>query len=152
MMLRTGLLRRIRRPVSGPAASPGWPWRSRSEALVLLGAVWYGNRPGSTRAEDSIHFKRGDILVDQGKMDEAAAEFREAIRIDPELAEAHVYLGTILGHQKKLDEAAAEFREAIRIDPGMAEAHVYLGKILGHQGKLRGSRHPFAPGDPAQAR
>jgi tetratricopeptide (TPR) repeat protein len=105
-------------------------------ALVLLGAVWYGNRPGQHAAVDSIHFKRGDILVDEGKMDEAAAEFREAIRIDPELAEAHVYLGTILGHQQKLDEAAAEFREAIRIDPDIAEAHVYLGKILGHQGKL----------------
>ncbi len=129
-----------------PADDPSSPKRARRKprlalaiavgALVLLGAVWYGNRPAQHSVERDIHFKRGDILVDQGKMDEAVAEFREAIRINPVLAEAHTYLGTILGHQKKLDEAAAEFREAIRIDPGMAEAHVYLGKILGHQGKL----------------
>ena len=105
-------------------------------AALALVNVWLEHRSGRQAAEGDAHFHRGDVLVDQGKLEEAVAEFREAIRINPGLAEAHVYLGTILGHQRKLDEAVAEFREAIRIDPDLAEAHVYLGTILGHQGKV----------------
>ena len=123
-----------------------------STVALLLLAAWLANRPGGYAAERNPHFRYGDVLVEQGKMDEAAAEFREAIRIDPNLAEAHVYLGTILGHQTKLDEAIAEFREAIRIEPNLAEAHAYLGKVLGHQGKLNEAARSLRTAVSAQAR
>jgi tetratricopeptide (TPR) repeat protein len=133
--------------IENPTVIPSLRGHSRRKPTLVLAAaasaaflvcgVWFVNRPGQHSAERSPHFRRGDVLVDQGKMDEAAAEFREALQVDPELAEAHVYLGTILGHQGKLEEAVGEFREAIRIDPALSEAHAYLGKVLGHQGKLR---------------
>ncbi|PYR96224.1 MAG: serine/threonine protein kinase, partial [Acidobacteria bacterium] len=66
-------------------------------------------------------------LALQGKLDEAIAEHREALRINPQYAEAHNYLGNALLEQGNVDEAIAEHREALRINPQYAEAHNYLG-------------------------
>ena len=66
----------------------------------------------------------------------AVAARREAIRLQPDDADAHSNLGLALAAQGKLDEAIAEYREAIRLQPDSAEAHYNLGIALAHQGKL----------------
>ena len=65
-------------------------------------------------AEGSIHRRLARVLIhQQGKLDEAIAEFRQAARLNPygwdhlEIA-AHLYLND------RLDEAISEIREAIR--------------------------------------
>ena len=113
-----------------------------------------GDRPGSTAALDegrrdpapkrsgsspttpTAHYNLGIALHDQGKLDEAIAEYREAIRLKPDYAEAHYNLGIALSDQGKLDEAIAEYREAIRLKPDSADAHNNLGIALQDQGKL----------------
>ena len=70
-------------------------------------------RPGSAMA----HTRLGIALATQGKLDEAIAEFREAIRLKPDDAAAHYNLGNALHDHGKLDEAIAECREAIRLKP-----------------------------------
>ena len=74
--------------------------------------------------------------ADQGKLEEAIAEFRTAIRLKPDFAEAHYNLGIALAGQGKLEEAIAEYRAAIRLKPDDAEAHNNLGVALDGQGKL----------------
>ncbi len=64
------------------------------------------------------------------------AEHRTAVRLNPDLAEAHYSLGTTLADQGKPEEAIAEKRAAIRIKPHYAEAHHGLGISLADQGKL----------------
>jgi Flp pilus assembly protein TadD len=61
-------------------------------------------------------------------------ELREAIRINPEDAEAHNNLGILLAGQGKYHEAEKAFREAIRINPDDAEAHNNLGILLSDLG------------------
>jgi tetratricopeptide (TPR) repeat protein len=68
-------------------------------------------------------------------LDEAIAEYRAAIRIKPDYAEAHLDLGLVQGKQRKLEEAIAELRAAIRIKPDHAEAHFNLGIALANQGR-----------------
>ena len=51
-------------------------------------------------------------MRDQGKLEEAIAEYRAAIRLKPDFAEAHCNLGNALTDQGKLDEAVAEYRAA----------------------------------------
>jgi len=68
-------------------------------------------------------------------LDAAIAEYREAIRIKPDLAEAHASLGIALQNQGKLAEAIAEFREAIRLKPDLVGAHTNVGNALRKQGK-----------------
>jgi tetratricopeptide (TPR) repeat protein len=60
----------------------------------------------------------------------AAAQYREAIAIDPGFATARYNLAVILEAQKKLPEAAEQLSEAVRHDPGYYAAHLKLGEIL----------------------
>ena len=72
-----------------------------------------------------------------GKLEEAIAEYREALRLKPDYPEAHANLGNALKDQGKLDEAITECREALRLKPDYAEAHYNLGNALSQPGKAR---------------
>jgi Flp pilus assembly protein TadD len=64
--------------------------------------------------------------------DNAGAEacFREATRLEPDLAEAWCNLGLMLAAKNVLDEAEACYRRAIRLGPDYAEIHINLGILL----------------------
>jgi serine/threonine protein kinase len=83
------------------------------------------------------HLNLGGALKDKGRLDEAIAEYREAIRIKKNFAEAHNSLGAILCDGKgDYDSAIAEFQEAIHLKKDHAEAHYNLGNALQHKGRL----------------
>jgi superkiller protein 3 len=69
-------------------------------------------------------------MVDESRLDEAIAAFRQAIRLRPNYADAHSALGMALVKQQKPSEAVIALREAIRLDPGDASAHLALGEAL----------------------
>ena len=56
------------------------------------------------------------------RLDEAAAEYREALRIDPSYANAHNNLGNVLLSQKRYGEAIGEFEEVVRLQPASSAA------------------------------
>ena len=58
------------------------------------------------------HEMLGDLLMGQHKLEEAAAEYREAIRIDPHDTLAHYQLGDILTAQHRIAEAAKEYNKS----------------------------------------
>jgi tetratricopeptide (TPR) repeat protein/serine/threonine protein kinase len=78
----------------------------------------------------AAQLKLGLALVGQGKQTEASAAFREAIRLEPDLADAHYNLGRTLNAQKKYSEAVGPFHQAIRLKPDFAAAHRGLGLAL----------------------
>ena len=75
-------------------------------------------------------------MRDQNKLDEAAAAFRDAIRLKPDMAVAYGDLANVLSEQRRLAEAVALYRQAIRIDPDFAEAHFNLGNALRDQDRF----------------
>jgi tetratricopeptide (TPR) repeat protein len=81
-------------------------------------------------------YNLGLALHNKGQLDEAIPEYREAIRIKNDYAEAHLQLGDALADKGRLDEAIAEYREAIRIKKDFAEAHDNLGRALLDKGQL----------------
>ena len=85
-----------------------------------------------------MHLQKSGRPVDAAPiLDRAVAEYREAIRLQPDDGTAHYYLGTILCDVKyDYAAAAAEFREAVRLQPHYASAHFCLGNALAGQGKL----------------
>jgi Flp pilus assembly protein TadD len=74
------------------------------------------------------HNNLGVSLWEQGRVEEALREYREAIRLDPGYAEPHDNLGIALYWARhEVDEAIQEYREAIRLAPQNARAHNNLG-------------------------
>ena len=71
-----------------------------------------------------------------GKLAEAVAENREAIRLEPNWDEAHARLGGTLQRQGKYAEAAAAFREAVRLEPNDAVYHDGLAFSLLETGDI----------------
>jgi Flp pilus assembly protein TadD len=65
-----------------------------------------------------------------GRTEEAEKEYKEAIRINPNLAEVHNNLGNLLYKLKRFGEAEKEYKEAVRINPDHAKAHNNLGILL----------------------
>jgi serine/threonine-protein kinase len=71
-----------------------------------------------------------------GQTRKAAAEYRAAIRLDPDDAGAHFSLGSILcDEEHDFDQAAAEFRMAIQLAPDDPGFHFGLGTALRRQEK-----------------
>ena len=83
----------------------------------------------------NAHYRLGAALKDQGKLEQAVANFRRALSYRPEYAEAHNDLGVALKDQDKLEEAIASYRQALSLRPDLAEVHFNLGVALKAQGK-----------------
>ena len=76
----------------------------------------------------------GNALSKQGKVKEAAIRYHEALRIDPDYAEAHINLGVALFRQGRFEEAIIHYTEALNIKPECA-GYNNLGNALISQGK-----------------
>jgi tetratricopeptide (TPR) repeat protein len=78
-----------------------------------------------------------------GKLEEAIASGREALRLNPESWQVRCNLGSTLVHQGQLDEAIELFREAIRLQPNFAQAYNNLGHALQIRGDSAGAVEHF---------
>ena len=78
-------------------------------------------------------FLLGTRQMAEGDLLGAEASFREALRIRPQLFEAHTNLGLLL--ERRSDAAAAEqcYRRALQLNPGNAQTHLNLGVLLASQ-------------------
>jgi len=81
----------------------------------------------------------GHVLRLQGRLDEAAGVFRQALARDRGLAAAHHGLGLTLMEMGRLDEAELCFREALGIDPAHAVSWMALARLQGERGDLESS-------------
>ena len=60
--------------------------------------------------------------------------YREAIRLEPELAQAHANLGMVLCEQGDHEAGLGFLRRAIELDPALSEAHNAMGIVLASRG------------------
>ena len=81
------------------------------------------------------HGNLGVALQTNGRYQEAADHYTEALRLNPEYAKGHDDLGSVLYIQGKYEEAEAQFVEAVRLDPGDENAHNNLGFFLYTRGR-----------------
>jgi tetratricopeptide (TPR) repeat protein len=82
-----------------------------------------------------IHYNQGNTLLTQKKYVEAEAEYKAAIKIDPNFATAHSGLGNSLYYQQKYTEAVAVYMLARELDPNNIDALKGLGDIFYEQGR-----------------
>jgi protein O-mannosyl-transferase len=78
----------------------------------------------------------GMELAERGDFQEALENFQQALRINPNDAEADNDMGATFIALGKADEAILHFRKALRSKPNLANSHYGLGYALFLQGKL----------------
>ena len=116
-------------------------WRVTASLLIALGLIVVGSEKLGPWAQRQIaagfdadkvkpHLALGNVWFGQHKQDDAAAEYREAIHLNLNNANAYLLQGMVRRIQGKLDDAAAGYREAIYFDPQLATAYYNLGLAL----------------------
>ena len=85
------------------------------------------------------HRARTDLglaLKSRDRPDEAIAQYRAALRLDPDYAVGHNNLATILDSRGLQEEAFHHYEQALRIDPRYAQAYNNMGISLASRGRL----------------
>jgi tetratricopeptide (TPR) repeat protein len=90
--------------------------------------------------QSAPHLARGNVLVNNGKREEAVAEYREAARLAPKSALARERLGDALYDLGRKPEALAAYRGALAVDAGSVTAAVGIARVLSDQGDLASAR------------
>ena len=85
--------------------------------------------------DDYSFVRAGNEFYRQNEADNAIAEYREALKINPNNIEAHLKMGFLLYNVKKSEEGMAHLEKAIQLDPDNALVHHDLGMALLHQRK-----------------
>ena len=79
-------------------------------------------------------YSYGAFLEKHERMEEAIAQYRQALQVDPRFVDAHIDLASALFANGELQEAKAHYLEATRLDPKLAQPYNYLGKIFMSEG------------------
>lgn len=92
--------------------------------------------PSVVDAEAAEQLRReGNTHLAQGRLDEAAAAYRQAIACMPTSAALHVNLGFTLKEQGLLDQAEEPLRRAVSLDSDSFDARYLFGMVLAALGK-----------------
>jgi len=99
--------------------------------------------PDSARAHQAM----GENYFVLRRMPDAEKEYREALRLRPNVPEVHLELGEVYAGAFHWAKAEEEFRAQTKMQPGNAEASYRLGAALLEQGKLREARAELVRAD-----
>src|SRR3984893_3334103 len=79
----------------------------------------------------------GGVLLDEGKIDDAVAQFERAVSIRPDNGQAHAALGNALLKKGSASEAIVHWQKSLELQPENVETRDQLGAVLAQQGRLR---------------
>ncbi|HWE23274.1 MAG TPA: tetratricopeptide repeat protein, partial [Myxococcales bacterium] len=106
----------------------------RRFAAVLLACAACTGDPSAP------HLARGNVLVNNGKREEAAAEYREAARLNPKSSVACERLGDVLYDLGRKDEALTAYREGSARDRSGFISRIGAARVLADRGKVAEAR------------
>ncbi|MFH2063793.1 MAG: tetratricopeptide repeat protein [Pseudomonadota bacterium] len=111
-------------------------WRS-SESL-------YEQVLKTTSGNFMAHNNMGNILMENGKLDQAVDHFLKAIQINPSYKEAQINLANTWIHQGKIQKALNQYRKLLKKYPGDALLSNNMGAAFLHSGDLKQAIYYFA--------
>ncbi|HUD47611.1 MAG TPA: tetratricopeptide repeat protein [Candidatus Baltobacteraceae bacterium] len=82
-----------------------------------------------------LHGELGDVLLAEGKFDDAIQQYRLVQKLDPGMVAIHVSWGRALLGEKHVNDAVSEFKIVIAAQPKNFEAHKYLGEAFAVTGR-----------------
>ena len=131
-----------------PFWQSAWGIAAASVLAALMGCAWrqtsfwrdsetlWTHTLACTSQNFVAHNCLGQALADRNRWGEAIAEYREALEIKPDSADALNNLGLALFRLQRLPEAIVEYRKALEIEPDHAKAHNNLAVVLAGRGCL----------------
>lgn len=78
-----------------------------------------------------------------GRVDDALAKYRGALKRSPALAEAHYNVGVLLARKGELAAAERSLDEAARLKPSWSQAHLALGHLYFRQARYGDAERAF---------
>jgi TolB-like protein/Tfp pilus assembly protein PilF len=88
---------------------------------------------------DAHHWFSNDSLAALGQFDEAIAEGKRSVELDPLSIVINADLGETFFYARRFDESVAQLRKTLEIDPTSFYAHYNLGIALQAKGDLSGA-------------
>lgn len=127
---------------------PGHPAASEEIGKLYAGGEGAGPQPTGAAAEAADHPAephrvQGTAFFKQGQHEQAAAEFQQAIRLDPNDAKTYNNLGNVYLKMGRLEEAHAAFERSVRLDPNQAVVHGNWGTAYFQQGRYQRAREEW---------
>jgi tetratricopeptide (TPR) repeat protein len=105
----------------------GLYWESKADQKLAIAALM---RAGEIDADSPrMHVLVGDVFRQKRRWDDAEAEYRKAVALDPKSHSARLSLAIALFSELKNDEAFDIDRSLLVDDPGDAEANLLAGEI-----------------------
>jgi Tfp pilus assembly protein PilF len=107
-------------------------------AVIAVSAVVVNVKVPGMPAEENFavaRFNLGTLLLEQGRLDQAAAEYLKIPPSDPNYARSRYNLALAYERAGMTGRAAAEYENALRAKPDFAKAHNNLGLLLYRQGR-----------------
>jgi protein O-mannosyl-transferase len=127
-------------------------WNSARENLELAILVWATESPRrvgldqSTRRSHNAgaHCLLGRIHLRDGNLHEALHQLEQAVRLEPEFADAHHWRGVTLGRLSRWQEAQEALRMAVGLDPTNPISKGDLAMAYSRQKDRAGARRQYA--------
>jgi tetratricopeptide (TPR) repeat protein len=117
--------------------------------LRTMTAVWYGlvvllvSSAATMAAQQSTdetmqqYSKAGQQALAARHYDEAEADFKKLLQLDPDIAEIHATLGLVYFQEKKFEQAVPELRRALQLKPTLTRAGILLAISLSELGQYQ---------------
>jgi tetratricopeptide (TPR) repeat protein len=84
---------------------------------------------GSNNKDDSAYLLKGQLLLQEGKRDDASAAIQTAVTLAPESADAQFAMGRVYAARGDRGAAQAAFHEVLRLNPRATAAQVQLAML-----------------------
>jgi protein O-GlcNAc transferase len=107
--------------------------RFRSAWRTLAGSNAF--KVDNTEQEAIRLIDEGNVIEEEGRIDEAMQHYQAALRLVPNLARAHMNCGNILLQKGDPEAALAAYDNAIKHNPEYAAPHYNKGKLLHELGR-----------------
>ena len=115
-------------------------WRSRSSSFLLQDRQAQQSTPAKAPPgrlrRPHPPFLEAETLLRQGSIDEAKAENKEQLKLNPSSVEGYNLLGIAYSSEKDYDHALEAFQHALTLDPNSARTHNNLGNVYVAQQKF----------------
>ncbi len=96
-----------------------------------------------TKDNPYAHLNLGTMFQDEGKLNEALAEYHETARLLPGFFRIHENLGSLLDEMGRPEEALAEYRQALRLKSNIPRLYDGIGIVLVEFGRFDEAMRQF---------